>query len=305
MIRRAVVKCTGEKTPWSVDTHYMLTQGVDTTNQTLNEKVSGIVSVESELREQNPFLSLFGRWRLPGHLGMDNAIPVTDGTGETCLYVHGRGARSNDFVRTPSQVAFLSVDEAKRLKEMVEQDALAAQETGDIDDQIKLLKKDYQATKDQDEKRELGEQLNVLQAKKKDVKAAKKGSQESIQRPLEGFEAIKPGTRLKHKMMIQNASDMELGLYLATLREFARNPYVGGHRSLGCGEISGVWSVSYWPEDEVAPISLGEIKLSSSGFEVIDSPDSKLLTNSLKCWDDTAQKLVDAGINFERFMLSE
>lgn len=305
LIRRAVVRETGNKTPWGVDTHYMLTQGVDVTNKTLNEKVSGVIGVENELREQNPFLSLFGRWRLPGHLGIDNAIPVNDGTGQGCLFVHGRGARSNDFVRSPDQVAFLSVEEAKRLKSMVEQDSLAAEETGDIDDQIKNLKKDRRLleNEDQDERQEINDQIQALESRKVDVKKAKAGSQESIQRPLEGFEAIKPNTLMDHRMLVQNADEIELGLFLASLREFARTPYVGGHRSLGCGEISGQWTVSYWPEDADSPIKAGEVRLSADGFDIINEGDSTVLTDALNRWTEVAGALAEQGVDFERFLL--
>ncbi|KXS55435.1 MAG: CRISPR type aferr-associated protein csf2 [Marinobacter sp. T13-3] len=299
LVRRAVIQATGEETPWSVDTHYMLTQGVDTTNQTLNEKVAGAIGVENDLRDENPFLSLFGRWKLPGHLGIDNALP----RHQNCVYVEGKGARSNDFNRDPDQVKFLSVEEAKRLKDVLEQDALAAEEAGDIDGQIRQLKKDISALTDKDEKAEVNEQIKALEAKKKAVKSAKAGSQESIQRPIEGFEAIQPGTTMDHRMLVQNATDLELGLFLACLRELARNPVVGGHRSLNCGEIRGEWTVRYWPETETQPIVAGTVSLSSEGFEVQDNTDDAVLTGALNAWDAAAKDPAGHKLNFERFLL--
>tara|TARA_R100000322_G_scaffold151599_4_gene109014 strand:+ start:286 stop:1134 length:849 start_codon:yes stop_codon:yes gene_type:complete len=277
MIRRAVLKKSENVTPWSVDTHYMLTQGVDTTNKVIDEKNQGLIGNEDSLRRDNPFLSLFGRWKLPGHLGIDNAIPET----LDCLYVEGRGVRSNDFVRNPGQAQFLTIDDAQRLKRMIEQDGLAAVESGDIDAQIKELRKEIRSLKDPDEKGEVQEQIRALEEQKNSVKAAKEGSREVIQRPLEGFEAIIPGTRMKHRMLLQNADQIELGLMLASLREFARSPYVGGHRSLHCGEISASWQVSYWPEDG-DPVVAGEIKLSANGFDIVDEDSEKLLSGAFK-----------------------
>ena len=301
LVRRAVIQNTGEQTPWSVDTHYMLTQGVDTTNKTLAEKTSGAIGVEKPLREENPLLSLFGRWKLPGHLGIDNAIPEnTD-----CLYVEGRGARSNDFNRDPDQIQFLDADEATRLKRMLEQDALAAEETGDLDDQIKVLKKDVRGLDDDDEKKEIQEQIKALEALKKAVKLAKDGSQESIQRPIEGFEAIQPGTRMQHRMLLQNATDLELGLFLACLREFSRNPYVGGHRALNCGEIQGHWSVQCWPEDSEEPQTLGTVTVSADGFQITDEDGHTTLSGTLNTWKAASQNLAAAKLNFERFLLVE
>lgn len=299
MIRRAIIRNTGEQTPWSVDTHYMMTQGVDTTNKTINEKVSGSIGIENELRDENVFLSLFGRWKLPGHLSIDNAIPTND----DCLYVEGRGARSNDFVRSPEQIQFLGVDEAKRLKTILEQDSLAAEETGDIDEQIKDLKKDLRTVKDDDEQGDIRERIKELEARKKGVKAAKQGSQESIQRPIEGFEAMKPGTDMTHRMMVQNADELELGLTLATIREFSRSPYVGGHRSLHCGEIKGHWTVKYWPEDSDEPITAGEVTWSADGFEITDHDDRAVLSKALRAWDEVASDFNKHGLDFERFLL--
>lgn len=298
-LRRQVAKQTGNPTPWSVDTHYMLTQGVDTTNKVGDDKKPGTIDEEEALRSENPFLSLFGRWQLPGHVGIDNAIPHS----ADCVYVEGRGARSNDFVRSPEQVQFLSEDELERLKGVLEDDQLAAKETGDIDEEIKALKVELRKLNDADEKQEVQEQIKAKEALKKDVKAAKKGSSESIQRPIEGFEAIVPGTAMTHRMMLQNANDMELGLFLATLREFARSPYVGGHRALHCGEVSGQWIVKTWPEDQPAPVNLGTVKVSSDGFEISDEPVSETLSKALKTWDEAASNLSESGFDFERYLL--
>ena len=299
MIRRCVIKETGESTPWSVDTHYMLTQGVDTSNKTLTEKTGGAIGIEKDLRDENPFLSLFGRWKLPGHLGIGNAVPESP----DCLYVEGRGARSNDFNRDPSQVKFLSVEEAQKLKRLLEQDSLAAEETGAIDDQIKALRKDIRNIDDADEKQEVQAQIKELEERKKSVKSAKEGSQESIQRPIEGFEAIKPDTKMSHRMLLQNANNVELGLFLACLREFARSPYVGGHRSLNCGEIQAEWQVQFWPEDAEAPITAGTIRLSAGGFEIDHENATKLLSGALETWTQTANSLAEHGIDFSRFLL--
>lgn len=296
VVRRAVVSASGEAAPWSVDTHYMLTQGVDTTNKVLSEKSAGTIGNEEDLRTENPMLSLFGRWKLPGHLAIDNAVPFD----RDCLYVEGRGARSNDFLRDPSQANFLTPEEAVRLTRMIEQDGLASIELADIDAQIKKLRAEIRTIQDSDEKAEVNEQIKTLDDQKKAVKAAKDGSREAIQRPLEGFEAIIPGTEMKHRMMIGQADHVELGLFLAALREFARAPYVGGHRALHCGEISGKWACKVWPVDG-EPQNVGEVSFSSEGFFVTKG---SVLEKALSKWDESVQDQ-ELPYNFERFLLVE
>ena len=74
---------------------------------------------------------------------------------------------------------------------------------------------------------------------------------------------------MHHRMIVQNAPPIELGLFLGCLREFARNPYVGGHRALNCGEINAKWEVQFWPEDSDASRSvLGQMMSLPKGLKL-------------------------------------
>ena len=295
-VRRAIIRQSGEKTPWSIDTHYMLTQGVDTSNKTKKTKNSEVVDGAMALREANPFLSLFGRWGLASHLGIDNAIPHT----KECVYAE-HGARTNDFVRDPEQTQFISVDDAKRLKQMIVEDGEMSLTGADIDKQIKALKAEQRQVKDADDKAEIREQIKALETQKKDAKAQKIGSQEPIQYPHPGFEAIIPGTTMSHRMLVRSADAYELGLTLAALREFARQPYLGGHRALGFGEVAFDWVVSYWPEDG-DPVQAGRVQVGADIFFISEESDDKSLSSALSQWDEVMAS-TDMPFDFKRFLM--
>ena len=298
VVRRAESLRTGQEKPFSLETHYMLTQGVDVTNKTVDEKIAGLVSNEGELRAANPFLSLFGRWRLPAHVGIGNGIP----SEKDVVFMEGKGARCNDFLRSPEEICTLNEKDIKRLNKMLLEDGIVSGATKEIDNEIRQLKKQRRESNDEAEITQLNAALKEREKTRKETKAAKSGSRESIQRPLDGYEAIIPGTVLDHKMILQNVDETELGLYLAGLREFARKPYVGGHHAHGAGEISGTWTVTTWPYDTDEPITIGKVILSSAGFNIVDAKDTAILSQALIHWQKVSQDS-KSPFDFTRYLL--
>jgi CRISPR type IV-associated protein Csf2 len=205
-----------------------------------------------------------------------------------CLYVEGRGARSNDFIRDTSQVEFLSSDDVERLKRFVAEDSAASQDSGEIDKTIKELQRQFRDA-DKEEKLALNEEIEIQKAAKQKLKDDKEGGDSAIQHPFSGFEAIRPGTEMSHSMQVMNADDVELGIVLASLREFARNPYLGGHRSIDCGKVCGEWHVRTWPEDEDTWVTVGTVSFSDDGFSISDETEDKVLTNALARWSEIAK----------------
>lgn len=60
-------------------------------------------------------------------------------------------------------------------------------------------------------------------------------------------------------MALKSANELELGFFIATLLEFARDPRMGGHQAHNCGLVSGSWDVKTWPAKALAPITIGRI----------------------------------------------
>lgn len=282
--------------PFSLETHMMLTSGIDISNRVLVDKSEGRIDAEAQLREENPLLSVFGRWKLAGHLHVGNAIPQS---GDNCLYIEGSGARQNDFERDPAQAEFLSIADMDRLRRFIRQDSQAAKGIEQMKTTIKELKAQLK-TADKEFGADLLARIKETEGDIKAVKVAKEGSAESIKRPLEGFEAIREGTVLNHCMRLDNSSDIELGFVLACLREACRHPLVGGHRSLGCGEIKGDYHVLTWPTSAERPSVAGAVQFGFDGFAL----EGGLLLQALKKWDDCAENIVE-HFNFERFLVDE
>ena len=302
VIRRAVAKAKNDDKPFDITTHYMLTQGVDVTNETASEKASGTISQEQELRKQNPALSLFGRWGLTGHLGVGTSIPNENDV----IFMDGKGVRTNDYIRSPEQVEFLKPEEKLRLVKMIEDESSSAKDNKEIDAEMKGLKKEIRTPGISEEKiLSIREQIKELEIQKDNNKTNKSGAKESIQRPLDGYESIKHGTLMTHHMSIENGNNAEIGLFLLSLREFARNPRIGGHHGQEAGKISASWGVTTWPADTDAPIHLGTVNLSSKGFSITDECQDKVLSNAMSEFTELLKNPEENNLDFERFLIIE
>lgn len=284
VVREAIQRDRAEP-PFTLNTHMMLSSGVDITNRVLHESAEGRVDGELLLRARNPLLSLFGRWKLAGHLHVGNAIPAD----KSCLYIEGTGARQNDFERHPELAELLSAADAERLRQLMRGEIVTVTTAADIDEPPSARKEPPITTKEKAGAR-----------KKNNVQDSNDQKSESIRRPLEGFEAIRAGTTLRHAMRLDCSSPIELGLLLASLREASRRPLVGGHRNLGCGEICGHYDILSWKASAEIPEMLGAVQFGFDGFVV----EGYELKRALMEWDSKAKNIF-AHFDFNRFLIKE
>lgn len=289
MIRRHIGSIT-------LETTYMLYQGVDISKSTKDDDTAGIVAAEAGIRKANPALSVFGRWKLPSKLHVAAAVPGSN----DCVYIEGAGARKNMFAVAPSRMEALNADDAERVLQMMREDTGVSIEKQAIDNEIKALKKEMKGTSDRGVKESIQQKINAMEDRKKHAKSEKSGSEESIQRPLEGFEAISPGTVMNHSMRLARANKIELGLLLGALREAASNPFVGGHQGLGCGEISASYEVSVFKPGSAQPESIGSVSFGWDGFVV----EGDELESALSDWD-AALENAESNFDFGRFLCSD
>jgi hypothetical protein len=300
--REATIEATGNEKPFSLDVHYMLTQGVDTTNKVKSEKIDGFIHQERGLRDANPLLSLFGRWKLPGHLSIGDMIP--QGSVDDTVFIHGGGARTDDFARDPGQAAFLTPEDTERLRDILVEDVLSQKDVAAIKEQRKeLVKQRIKATVD--EKKRIDEQINVMDEEIAQVKSAKAGSEESIQRPLDGYEAFVPGTEMSHKMVLGNSTDVEIGLFLETLARVSESPFIGAHTRHGCGVIRAEWDVLTRKPGAMRADVIGKVSFSFGEFSIEDFSEEKVLEKALERWHEVKSDLTDNEIDFTRFLITE
>jgi len=300
VIRNALQNAEGSSHPFTVDEVFMLVQGIDTT-QSLSKEASqpGLIEEECELRKANPYLSLFGRWGLPGHLAIGDAIPIQD--IKPVMYVTGNGARTNDWVRNATQITFLDTDNQARLKQILIDDSASSKDIAAQKAQIAELKKVLRTEKDQEKRTELNSQISQVESEIENSKEAKEGAKETLQRPLDGYEVIAPGTEMTNKIVASNVTPIDLGLFIESIAEFSRDPRVGAHTRQGAGEIKAEWIVSYRPIGSWKAVKVGKITLTREEFSVEDYCPEKFLMGAVDAFSSAIKNPEAVGIDFRRF----
>ncbi|GIC77626.1 FlxA-like family protein [Moritella sp. F3] len=289
-----------EGNPLPLEEHFMMIQGVPIgalAKELSGKDMSGVIEREDGLRATNPLISLGGYWKFAGTLGVDDWLPVTN--GEAVHYVHSK-MRALPHQRNPNLVDYLNESDVDRITRIMLEDGEIARKVRALNDQIKVLKKGYHDLSKAKQK-EIGDQINVIEAEVAAIKDAKEGPTETLVRPVEGYEAIIPQTRLRSGMSVDRCSKMELGFVLYALRHIARKPYVGAHFADNKGEFSLNWEVNTWGKNRPVPEKLGRVEVGLLRFDISEEGEDKVLTNALALAEKAIRSPKDYGLDFSVF----
>lgn len=283
----------------TVDDIYLLTQGVDTSKRIDGEDLAGMIEVHGAVRAANPMLSLCGLWKRASRCGIGNAHPIGDGQHHYIV----PGVRHNVMLRNPELTDF--VTDASRVQDLIRADRAASAEIREIDAKIKSAKVMLRTAADPAVASQLREEIKELEEQRGLVKEDKEGSTNSIQSLFDGYEAIIAGTEMSHDMVLANTTSVEIGLFVAGLREFARWPFVGAHRAHGCGEISARYTVHIWEADADRSTPIAEISYNRDGFVVEELNGSTLLSDAVHDWLKVHADPAAHGFNLRRYLMED
>lgn len=255
-VRMRVAAITGNEKPFSLDETYLHTLGGIKGS---GEQERKSVAHEAEWRGLNPLISLFGAGDagflgfVTGNLSVGNAICINE-----CQPDIFSGARTDEFYQNRGQAAFLSDSDVEALVKR----AKGGKDASEIKKQVKLreaeLKKANKAG--QVEVAEaLNAQLLELQSDLDSVKEKSGTTDNSIGRPLAGWQTIPQGQEMNQKMILAQSDETELGFILAGLDQFSRFPVIGAHFAAGCGLISGEWTV--YEVQQAGKVEIGTVSI--------------------------------------------
>ncbi len=280
--------------------HFMLIQGVaigEMAKELSAVSMSGVIEREDGLRSINPLISLGGFWKHGGSLGVNDWIPVE--TDQQVYYLHSK-MRAMPHQRNEALVDLLSDNDVDKLKRIMNEDGEIARKVREIEEEIKQVKKGYGAASAA-EKKKLGDQINRLEEIKAGIKSEKEGPTETLVRPVEGYEAICPGTLMKSGIDITRANDLDLGFVLYALKQISKRPYVGAHSADGKGEFALDWEVKTWSDDLEDPVTLGRVKVGLLDFEIIPENGLTTLQDALEKAQDAFADPKKYGLDFSVF----
>jgi|GEM_PF-945009 len=225
---------------WGLELHRLLTIGGVSTSGPEGEINIGAIQA---LRNRNPLISLFGATSGPnnpwiaGFLSIGHAIPSAPFVPPIVT-----GVRTDPVRRNPQEVTMLDEASAAALDEIFN----AGRQVSKLKRQIDQLNTELKSAKkanDRVKTTDITAQIAELTAKLNGA-VAKSGSSVSIQLPLSGYEVIPPSLPLNQRIVARSVSLVELGLLVAGLRRFAKDPLLGAHQAHGCGIARGQWDVT-------------------------------------------------------------
>lgn len=276
-------------TTLSIDQHYMNGSGVDTARKI---KLGGgyeTVNKNLPIRQKNPILSLFGNFVVGSHTQIGNALANPN---ENPLITLGNGSRNHPFTRNNELLNHVEEDELEYLQKIMSATSDTAEQTDGVKKQIDQLKKDLKKA-EKDAKAAIFAQIDQLNEEMAAIKQSRTGSAESVQRPLDGFEAIDAGYSLSHRIQVTDVTDNELEFFLWVLYKASFDFRIGGHSNLGCGVIHADWDVSVSSLEQPQPQKLGKITINDDGFTI--KPNESITDNKLNFNPSNVEEKIHNG----------
>ena len=236
----------GAPAPLDLQTYYMLTiGGITGPDKGTDYQPDAVASA----RAKNPLVSLFGANNFCGLGFVAGRLSMGNAIARQNTVdlppMQFSGARADDFRRTPEATEGLN-DKGR--------------------DELSDARKAFAERNDKE-------------------KEKAEGTVMSPGRPLAGWLAIPPRSELAHTMVMARVSQVELGLFLKALNEWAQHPFIGAHYAAGCGMFSAKWAVSRATEAGTTPI--GTVTVTPfEGVTIEGASGHGWLTDAITAFDE-------------------
>lgn len=218
------------------------------------------------LRRVNPFLSLWGKSGLSGHIGLGHAVgPDT----ESVTVLQGKEGPYKRAISNAARVHGFRSDDLSRDPEMVVPDDFWHQRAvlnmaGKTPETAKLVANFAEHNDffgfplpEEVEKEATGTSPEESEADSASGKLTR------IQNGYGGFEYLPNGTRFSHRFSV-TGTESELLMLMASFHGFAQNPRLGGHWRHNLGWVDMQYTVYLREEDlRLAPREIGTLSINS------------------------------------------
>lgn len=208
---------------------YLLALGQNLDRQEDDEPEAVRLGDQLKFRRDNPFLDLFGTWKVSSRLFVAHLMPPVNVMPERVSHIR-RDLDSNEDL-----MGLLDGGEQDRMYDRQAKQALASK-AGTL---IKLTEGELRAArkaKDTALIDQLERKLNELE----DLKAQHKGQDDSDNtKHLVELQVIPAGLDLLGSITVQAPRQTDLAFLTQALDGLSRKPLMGAQRARGCGEIRG------------------------------------------------------------------
>lgn len=246
----ALATMRGKGEPVKLEEAYMLALGQDLRPEEDKEPEAIRLGDQIKFRQNNPFLDLFGTWKVASRLFVSHLLP------EANVYPDRFSHIRRDLDTNEEVFEQLSDEETDRFYDRQEAQSQASKAGGMIKATETALRK---ARKDSD--KALVDELEAKLEDLKNLKKEHKGDDESENtKHLVELQAIPAGITLTGKLIIQKATANDVITIVSALDGISQNPMFGAQRARGCGEVAGKASVLAADGEVLATIEFGGFK---------------------------------------------
>ncbi len=208
---------------------YLLALGQDLRPSEDDEPEAIKLKEQIAFRQQNPFLDLFGTWKVASRLYVSHLLPSVNVLPDNISHIR------HDLDTNQDMMGLLDDTEQDRFYERQGKQGLASKAEG----LIKLSMRELSAArklKDQ-------EKIDALTAKVEELKALKKtqkgGDTSDNSKHLLELQVIPAGITLSGKLTMMHAQAFDLQTLVTAFDGLSRKPFIGAQQARGCGEIKG------------------------------------------------------------------
>lgn len=208
---------------------YMLALGQDTEPSQAKEDEAIRLLAQMRFRRENPFLDLFGTWKLPSRLYVQHLLPATNVMPMTIKCVR------RDLDANPGIIDLLDEDVLFQYEERKNHQSNASR----IREQVKLAKRALSAARKKNDSEKIEQLEMLLNGLEQQALAASQIDSSNNTMHLAEFQAIPMGLELSGSLFIERATPCDLMVVVKALESISARPFFGGHLARGCGLISG------------------------------------------------------------------
>ena len=260
----AVMRGKDEKV--KLEEAYMLALGQDLRPEEDEAPEEIRLGDQLKLRAANPFLDLFGTWKLSSRLYVSHLMPDQNVQPDTLRSIR-RDLDTNEDIMNE-----LGADEQDRMYDRQAMQS-GASKVGKF---IEIAERELKVAKRAKDKAKVDE----LEAKIAELKAQKKtqkGEDESdnTKHLVEHF-VIPAGIMLRGKLTIEHPKPTDLSTLIVAFGGISVKPFFGAQRARGCGEVRGAVTFRTTTGETLATIKFGDfqpadVQMTGTGKTFIES----------------------------------
>lgn len=226
---------------------YMLALGQDLRPEEDDEPEAIRIGEQLKFRQANPFLDLFGTWKVSSRLFVSHLMPEANVQPDRMAHIR-RDLDTNENI-----MEALGDSEQDRFYDRQEKQALASK-AGAIIKVVEAELRSAKKAKDQTKIDELEAKLQELSELKKTHKG---GDESDNTKHLVEIQTVPAGIDLLGKLTIQRPRPSDVETLLTALDGLSQAPFMGAQRARGCGEISGTATFKKTNGEVLVKVSFG------------------------------------------------